>query len=506
LRASTEGGLPRIPRIETGVPGLDAVLCGGLFRGGVNLVVGPAGAGKTVLGAQIAFHHAAAGGRIVFLTVLTEPHGRMVDHLRGMAFFDESAVGDAVYFVSGYRELEKDGLPGLLRLIHRSVRDRRASLLVVDGGAVVAAMARTPVELQKFTHEVNAFLAAAECTGIVLSTGDPILAETAMVESLLLLDFRNVATRSLRELRVTKMRGSEVLEGTHRYWIRATGLAVYPRIEALAAYAATEEAPSTDNHRRLRFGVRELDAMLGGGIPSTTGTMLLGAPGSGKTLLGCTFLSGGAENGESGLYFGLFEPPHRLLAKLDAIGLPFRRHLDAGALSIVWQPPVERLLDSLAQRLLDAVERTKATRVVIDGMDAFRQVAADPERLPGFLTALMTQLRRRGATTLFTLETDLFRTDIAVPLQGLSATIDNILFLRYVELGARRRRLLSVVKVRDGRHDGSVRTFEITDGGFVVSPGSESAEKVMAEVARGSGGAAPATAPARKRRPPRSGR
>jgi circadian clock protein KaiC len=472
----------------------------------VNLVVGPPGAGKTVLAAQIAFHHAAAGGRVVFLTLLTEPHGRMVEHLRSMAFFDEAAVGEAVYFVSGYRELEKDGLAGLLQLIHGSIRGRRASLLVVDGAAVVAARASAPIELQKFTHGLNAFLAAAGSTGIVLSTGDAVVTETAMVESVVLLDLRSFATRSLRELRVTKLRGSEVLEGTHRYWIRSSGVEVFPRIEALAARAARGRATSTTDGRRLRFGVQELDAMLGGGIPSVTGTMLLGPPGSGKTLLGCTFLSAGAERGERGLYFGLFEPPERLLAKLDGIGLPFRRHLEDDTLSIEWQPPVERLLDSLGDRLLGNVERTRATRVVIDGVDAFRLVAADPDRLPTFLTALMTELRRLGATTLLTLETALLHTELAVPLEGLSATTDNIVALRCVEVRARRRRLLSVPKVRDGAHDDSVRAFDITGGGFVVSTGSESAERVLAEIARRSRSPEPAKAPARKRRPGRSRR
>jgi circadian clock protein KaiC len=428
----------------------------------------------------------------------------MIEHLRSMAFFDEGAVGEAVYFVSGYRELEKDGLAGLLQLIHGSVRGRRASLLVVDGAAVVAARASAPIELQKFTHELNAFLAAAGSTGIVLSTGDAVVTETAMVESIVLLDLRSVATRSLRELRVTKLRGSEVLEGTHRYWIRSSGIEVFPRIEALAAHAAREAAPSTDERRRLPFGIRELDAMLCGGIPSVTGTMLLGPPGSGKTLLGCTFLSAGAERGERGLYFGFFEPPDRLLAKLDGIGLPFRRHVEGDTLAIVWQPPVERLLDSLGDRLLGSVERTRATRVVVDGVDAFRQVAADPDRLPTFFTALMTELRRLGATALLTLETDLFPTDVAVPLQELSATTDNIVALRCVEVRARRRRLLSVPKVRDGTHDDSLRAFDITGGGFVVSTGSESAERILARVARGSRSPEPAKAPAPKRRPRRS--
>jgi len=480
----TAARTPRIARVGTGVPGLDEVLCGGLLRGGVNLVVGPPGAGKTVLAAQIAFKHAASGGRVVFVTILTEPHGRMVEHLRGMDFFEERAVGDAVYFVSAYRELEKTGLPGLLELLRSAVRERHASLLVVDGAAVLTTMATTRAEVQKFTHELSAFLEPAGCTGIVLSTGDSSLAEQAMVEAIVVLQVRAVATRSLRELQVTKLRGSEVLEGAHHYWIRSDGVSVFPRTEALAARAAAArggaEGEVSSDPRRLAFGIDALDEMLRGGLPSMTGTTLLGAPGTGKTLLGCAFLSAGAEHGERGLYFGFFEPPARLIAKLDGIGLPFRRHHDAGALAIVWQPPVERLLDSLAERLLDAVERSRATRVVIDGIDGFRNVAPDPERLPGFLIGLTSELRGLGATTVVTGETDLYRAELAVPLQGLSAAMDNVILLEYGDPRTGARRSVSVVKVRDSAHDDTPRGFGITDAGIHVAPSPGRARAVRA--------------------------
>jgi circadian clock protein KaiC len=480
----TAARTPRIARVGTGVPGLDEVLCGGLLRGGVNLVVGPPGAGKTVLAAQIAFRHAASGGRVVFVTILTEPHGRMVEHLRGMDFFEERAVGDTVYFVSGYRELEKTGLPGLLELLRSTVRERRASLLVVDGAAILTALANTQAEVQRFTHELSAFLEPAGCTGIVLSTGDASLAEQAMVESIVVLQTRAVAARSLRELQVTKLRGSEILEGTHPYWIGSSGISVFPRTEALAARAAaargSAEGEASRDPRRLAFGVGALDEMLRGGLPSMTGTSLLGAPGTGKTLLGCAFLSAGAERGERGLYFGFFEPPARLIAKLDGIGLPFRRHHDAGAIAVVWQPPVERLLDSLAKRLLHGVERTRATRVVIDGIDGFRSVAPDPGRLPGFLIGLTNELRALGATTVLTEETDLFGAELAVPLRFLSAAVDNVILLEYADPRAGERRSVSVVKVRDSAHDGSPRGLRITDAGIAVSPSRERIRAVRA--------------------------
>ena len=39
-----------IDRMSTGVPGLDTVLGGGLLKGGVYMVTGPPGGGKTILG------------------------------------------------------------------------------------------------------------------------------------------------------------------------------------------------------------------------------------------------------------------------------------------------------------------------------------------------------------------------------------------------------------------------------------------------------------------------
>ena len=50
-----------IERLATGVPGLDTVLRGGFLRGGLYIIQGAPGAGKTILGNQICFHHVKNG-------------------------------------------------------------------------------------------------------------------------------------------------------------------------------------------------------------------------------------------------------------------------------------------------------------------------------------------------------------------------------------------------------------------------------------------------------------
>jgi len=59
-------------------------------------------AGKTVLANEICFRHAAAGGRAAYVTLLAEMHTRLLQHLRPMAFFDESVIPDSLYYMSAF--------------------------------------------------------------------------------------------------------------------------------------------------------------------------------------------------------------------------------------------------------------------------------------------------------------------------------------------------------------------------------------------------------------------
>src|SRR5690349_9269608 len=98
--SGSPGTLP-FPRVPTNIPRLDAILEGGLPRGGIYLVEGLPGAGKTIMGNQLCFNHVAAGGRALFLTLLTEPHARMLGFMRPLGFYDDAIVGDGLQYLSG---------------------------------------------------------------------------------------------------------------------------------------------------------------------------------------------------------------------------------------------------------------------------------------------------------------------------------------------------------------------------------------------------------------------
>jgi circadian clock protein KaiC len=489
-----------LARVPTGIPGLDTVLRGGLLKAGIYIVRGEPGAGKTIFGNQLCFNHVGAGHRAVYVTLLAETHDRMMQHMQTMSFFEPALIPDGVYYVNGFRVLEEDGIKGFIDLLRREIRTHNATLLVLDGLVVTEEASGSDREFRKFIHELQAHIAIEGCTALLLTNGrrNEYHPEHTMVDGVIELHDVLFGTQAERELGVRKLRGTDALRGRHSFRITDAGIFVYPRIEALLARPSADEEWPGD---RCATGVDQLDAMLGGGIPRGTATLVLGASGSGKTSLGLHFLSRSSAE-EPGLLFGFYEMPLRLQHKAAGIGIELDGLIEQGHLEILWHPPTEDILDALGNRLLEAVRRRGVTRLVIDGLLGFEEIAADrPHRIGRFLTALANELRVLNVTTVYTAETrNLIGGVIEGPAIGLSTIAENLILLRYVEMRSQLRRLISVVKVRDSDFDSSLREFRITSAGIELARTFDSAEAILSGFPQLKSEELPADKAARRRR------
>lgn len=477
------GGSPPPARVPTHVPGLDEILTGGLLRGGMYLLVGGPGTGNTVLANQMCFAHARSGGRCVYVTLLTESHGRMIGNLSTLGFFDSALVGDPIWYVSGSAALRERGLSGLYTMIEGEVRRRRASMLVLDGVGLRPRLAgSSETEMRGFMNHLAALLELHQCTAVlnVLAGMGETAAEALMADGVLELAYNRNGMRAVRELFVRKFRGSQVLEGSHVFDIDEHGIVFYPRIESRLA-RPIDIPPSTG--ARQRFGVERLDEMLHGGVLAGSSTSLLGATGSGKTLLGLSFLAEGARRGERGLYFGFYESPARVVAHGESVGLPLRQLLSSGDLDLVWNRPYENLTDALAAQFLAHVRERDISRVFLDGIEGFSHASLYPASMPGVLTAMISGLYALGATTLLSMESELLGERLA-PIESASTIVENTILLRYVELRSHLHRFVSIIKTRGSGFDSSIREFHITSQGIVVADTFKSAEAILSGMAR----------------------
>ena len=245
-----------------------------------------------------------------------------------------------------------------------------------------------------------------------------------------------------------------------------------------------EESLDADDSRtpRLGLGVPRLDALLDGGLPSRSSTLVLGPPGSGKTMLGLHFLAQGVAQGEPGLYYGFRETRTRLVNAAAGVGLALRPAVESGRLRLEARAAVELIPDAQVHELLAQVERHGVRRLVLDGLEPLLQETLEARRTLDFLTALTRTLRSRGITSLL-----LQHHDLAAPespwtprLEGIESLVDNVVRLRCVELHARVYRMLSVAKMRESNHESALREFSISSRGLDVARTSQSAEAILA--------------------------
>jgi circadian clock protein KaiC len=464
-----------LERVVSGIEGLDEVLEGGFIKGGLYIVEGAPGTGKTVLGNQICFNQIKSGKVVLYVTLIAETVARMLVNLREMNFFDEAAIGTGIVYISGFTALKNEGLRGLLHLLRREVLSRRASIVILDGFASASDAATSSEDLKVFVQQLQVQADSADATVFLLT--NPIeskpSSEETMVDGIISMSSSVRSSSSLRELHVRKLRGSSYMEGVHNYKIANEGVIVYPRMET-----RVRRAPADNGEvERITSGIPRLDLMLGGGLPQRSMTMLVGPSGTGKTTLGLQFLSQSTA-AEPGLFFGFYETPARIRSK-SRMFAAFGQAMDAGTVEMLWQPPTEWLLDELADKLLKAVRRRRARRLFMDGLGGFRKALRSRDIEP-FFAALVEELRGEGVTTICTAEV----AEIIGPTMstGMSDITDNHIILRFIEAGASLYRLMSILKVRDSAFDSALREFSITSEGIEIAEDSRGAELILSSL------------------------
>jgi circadian clock protein KaiC len=431
-------------RFPSTVAGLDDILHGGLFEGGVYILEGPPGVGKTTLANQIAYNRASDGQKTLYVTMLSESHARMVQHMSHQTFFRKSAVNAFVFYLSGYRELENEGLKGVLGLLRGELARSGATLLVVDG--LVVSSPGIDEGVRQFVHELQSLVSAMGCTCLVLTTGrgNALSAEQTMVDGIFAFEDRLFRGKAERVVQVKKFRGSEVVRGQHSFCITNQGLQFFPRLESLPLQPKDRRTGD-----RVALGLRDLDEALGDeGVRAGSMSLAVGETGSGKTLLAYRFAAAASDAAPGLLLLGSAEVEFGALDLAARFGIGLQAAVERGTLRIEPIGLVDESLDEMGHKILRLVDDLGVRRLILDGAAALADTLAFQDRGYRFFGRLLHELRRRGVTALFTLDPTEIAVASGTPLAvGVAALFDNVFALETAP-GAQVTRQLTIRKMR----------------------------------------------------------
>jgi circadian clock protein KaiC len=460
-----------LPKVPTGIAGLDEITGGGLPAGRPTLVCGSAGCGKTLLAMEFLARGALDFDEPGVFMSFEETAEELGANVRSLGFDLDRLVKDGKLVVDHVRversEIEETGdydLEGLFVRLGFAIDSIGAKRVVLDTlESLFAGFANEGVlraELRRLfrwlkDRGVTAVITAERGDGQLTRQG----LEEYVSDCVLLLDHRVDDQLSTRRLRIVKYRGSAHGTNEYPFLIDEQGISVLPITSLGLQHAVSDE--------RVPSGIARLDEMLGGAGYFRGSTILVsGTAGTGKSTIAAHFAQESCSRGDKVLYLAFEESPQQIARNMLSVGVRLEPWIRKGMLRIDASRPtafgLERHLTMIHRSIAELAPRA----VILDPVTSFLG-SASARDARAMLTRLVDFLKQERITALFTSLTDSGAALEATEV-GLSSIMDTWLLLRNIELGGERNRTLYVLKSRGMAHSNQLREYLITSEGIEV--------------------------------------
>ena len=462
-----------LTRLTTGSASFDRILGGGIPVRSSTVIAGVPGVGKTLFALQMLFHQARQGRKSLFFTTLSEPSLKLLGYMQQLSYFDDELVGREIVLVDLGSTLRNEGASAALRSIMLAVEREEPAIVVIDSFKAIRDILDDASVVRTFVYDLVIQLAAWNAAALLLGeyVDDELstLSEFAIADGIIQFANRHQELTAAREVEVLKLRGSGYISGRHFFEISRDGIEFFPRVRA----PDDVSPPSTSPSEPVQTGVAGLDAMLGGGLPHSSATVIHGGTGTGKTLLGLHFLLEGARAGEPGVLFTLEETPDQLRWIAQSYGWDLAALEQRGLITLSYASPVELSTDIFLARARRQLEQTGAKRAALDSLTSLALGIPSDRRFKELVYAITKHFRALGVTLSMSMETEQRLGSGQLSGYGISFAADNVIQLRYLELDGALVRGVSVLKARGVRHESEVRRMSIGTRGVEIGAGFE---------------------------------
>jgi circadian clock protein KaiC len=459
-----------LPRLCTGIEGLDNILHGGLPAGYLYLIEGDPGTGKTTLALQFLREGIARGERVLYITLSESRHELLAvcrSHgwsTEGLEIFElmppeDDLKPEAQYTVFHPSEVE---LAETVSAIMTRVNEVRPERLVFDSLAELRMLARDPLKYRRQILAIKRHLSGGDVTVLLLDDRTSNAADELQLQSIAhgVLKLQSIGRDygvRRRRIDIHKLRGTAYREGYHDYVIRTGGLEIYPRL------IAAEHKPDFQR-KPVGSGIRELDELFGGGIDTGTSSLLVGPAGCGKSTIAFHYAYAAAMRGDNAAIFTFDESLGTLLERAKGLGMDAAPLVANGLLHLRQIDPAEMSPGEFVAQIRHQVESHSLQVLVIDSMNGLLNAMPHEQYLAMQLHELFSYLGQQGVVNIVTLaQSGIIGTRMESPVD-VSYLADTILLFRYFEREGQIRQALSVVKKRSGPHERAIRELFLENG------------------------------------------
>lgn len=450
-------------RVPTGIEGFDDLIEGGFPRGSLVLLAGNTGAGKTVFSAQYMYHGVSKLGEPGVYVSFAENRETFIKNMKRMNMDFEKYEQEGKIMFLDLVTVKEEGVQKTIETILQVLKSINAKRLVIDSFSSLAQSFSEAIDARIILHTILAKMIHLMGVTVLLIAEKPIGFESQAIgmeefvsDGIITLDAFTEKGHLRRTIQVIKMRGTKIISNQHSCDIDEHGIRLWPNPEIKVIEKVFNEKVAT--------GIEGLDVMLKGGLLKGSASLVVGGAGTGKTIAALHFILEGAMRNEKGLYISFSEPVQQIIKQSEGFGWDIKKFLDNGLITLVmvsFEPFNVEPLYFQTGRLLQDI---KPARVVIESISPLEAVLSE-DKFIRYIRSLVSYLKAEGVTSLFT-----YTAEVTTPTTDARIRIlmDNVIWLRDVELGHTLVRSLTILKARNTEHDRDIRQFEITKGGIVV--------------------------------------
>ena len=455
-----------LERISTGVPGLDSLIEGGIPKGSTLMVVGNSGSGKTILCSHFLYDGLTTKEENGLYISFSESKAQFYANLKTVGMDFDKFERQTKFAFLDFASLTKDGIQDALEEILATIRTINPKRLVLDSFSALSLAFEHQSEARTTIHVLLGKILRAEGITSILVMEVPYGRENmgsgieeSVVDGIIRLDHTDDNVLPII-VRVFKMRGTSINREPHVCTISKNGMVLYPKQSLRLTYVVSEE--------RISSGIAGLDERIGNGFIKGTATAIIGPSGTAKSTLAFQYIAEGVRKGEPGVFYSLEE--NRDGVRMTAKGYGYNiTELENNGLSIILGRIDDDNPDALIASLAAEIKRTKAKRIVIDGLSAFEnKYKNDMYNIAKRIISLIQEHHLTAVITILTTQ----KSGFEVSGLRLSPLLQNIILLRFVEIQGRMKRILAILKMRGTEHDESILEFRILsgEGAKIVGP------------------------------------